>query len=527
MANWRKQMAGWIRRATRNEMDYLLGTLTVSVQCITLWSIYFDGFFDAPFKAAFVIISSVAGAGFYIGIISRMVGKRHLPWIIAFASIWILGLAWYANALSDLPHLSTFAVLVSEGRDVPILAYFHSIPKAQILMALVTTSTYVVFVRVSEERLSLDRLFIATKAALSAGMLILYPPFGKPDYVWLDDVVRKHGLVIGWLVDGILTMRLRNPEADVAAIRQNLLTRPVPSLKSLDHVDRALVIQVESMDSELLRNSTTPHMPYLAGILTKCSMDLLEPNYGISGSSGSDFQFLTGARPALPYPVYNSPAMNQIDSLPKKLRASSVATYIYHNNTSRFWKRGPALKAMGIMAFDDAEIIPEHRKSKWGLADEDVVSHLIEKVKERPAPSLHFWITMSTHSPYDLIEGDAPGYFNSFKQLDRQIQRLIEGISSQRIAFIIYGDHPSPGHRQYWPSSAFSPKVPCLSFINDHGVISPLQIQRTAGVTYEIASLASLLESVLVGHSNDYSSADHTLGQVRNHLHRTPVPQHH
>lgn len=239
-------------------------------------------------------------------------------------------------------------------------------------------------------------------------------------------------------------------------------------------------------------------MPFLCAIAPHSTRGVLESNYGISGSSGSYFQLLSGMRPVLAYPIYQSACLSQIQALPSRLKKSNINSYAYHNNTNRFWNRGLAFQSFGVTSFDDISSIHKYTKSKWGLSDEDVVSHILSKQLKKTEPGLHFWITMSSHSPFNLV---ADGYNATFSYVDRQIKRLVENFPTDNTMFILYGDHPSPEHNKSWNSRNIHKQVPFLAFIRSQNSIRPIDSDFSKDKTYEIASLYYLVESSLL-HSN-------------------------
>lgn len=465
-------------------------------QTLLLFSLYLHGFLKNLLDIIFVITSSTLSIATFITLYSYIGGSNHLRWSLILGSTWLLSLSIYASQLQDLPRISSLSIFMEEGRSIPIHSYFFNLPLTQFsLYALAILSSLNPQLAAATLPQS-TKPIIFLRVALSALMFCLFTPSHQTGLSWTDDVVRKHGLLVGWATDALQLLKHNRPDFDLTAIRQNSAQHPIPALTTQITVKTVLTIQVESLDLYLLTKQTFPSStPFLNSLATKFGYRAIWSNHGISGSSGADFQFLTGYRPVLNCPIYSSRALHILESMPKRLAAAGIPTYIYHNNTGRFWNRAHAFHALGIEHFEDLNNIPSLHASKWGVADEDVVTHILNQSRHRPERSLLFWITLSSHTPFNLVKN---GYEPTFAYVDQQIKRLINQWSGESTLFIIYGDHPSPLQLKHSSTQAQNQLVPLLVFLKENNDLKPISIIDAPNTLYEIASLAPLVESALL-----------------------------
>jgi hypothetical protein len=320
------------------------------------------------------------------------------------------------------------------------------------------------------------------------------------------DLVRTHGLEGAALLDGVALLESPGSKAALRALRLEETAHP-PAMVELDPVavDREVIVQVESLDLAALGASSTPTLHRLWSSATHGLVDPLRSS--LSGSSGSDFQLLTGLRPQAGIPSYRLTWDHDPAGLPEYAEARGFAFHAYHGNDSNFWNRGPFFRAMGV-TFHAMEAIPATEFSRWGRADGDLFRYAATQIGQS-AKSVHFLITLSTHAPYDLVDPAAhqanattrERYLLSMAYVDRALGWFLAALPSQGTTLVaLYGDHSSNLFAAEG-AEAESPVPMILGVLQPDGSLAQLHgAGRAIGAlprVYELAALHRYLEACL------------------------------
>jgi hypothetical protein len=263
------------------------------------------------------------------------------------------------------------------------------------------------------------------------------------------DLVRTHGLEAAAIMDAVELLHAPDTSRVLRDLRRDVATRP-PLRLPLDPTpaDRVVIVQIESLDREVL----TPEVaPTLLRLWHGATHGLVDPQRtSLSGSSSADFQLLTGLRPLAGVPLYRLSWDGDGSGLPAHAAARGFAFHAYHGNDRHFWNRGPFLSAMGA-TFHAIDGIPQTEFSRWGRADGDLFRFAAPRIGGAPR-AVHFLITLSTHAPFDLVDPAAhldgasqeTRYLRSFAYLDRALGTFLASLPRDGTTLVaLYGDHSS------------------------------------------------------------------------------------
>jgi phosphoglycerol transferase MdoB-like AlkP superfamily enzyme len=222
------------------------------------------------------------------------------------------------------------------------------------------------------------------------------------------------------------------------------------TLSSSSPFEDLLTIQIETLDFNLLgfRYEGREVTPFLNGLREQCFLLKLNAlHYGPSGSSGADFQFLTGLLPPANYPAFKIQTMDYEKSLPAILRTRGVPTYAFHGNVASMFGRGRAYKNMGVNRFYDPADFPA-KDSRWGISDRMFFQQSTRFISGNNGKrECYFLITLSSHGPFNFVPPQAYSgtdlaskYFNSLNYVDSAISDFVRHLRGSYL-ILMYGDH--------------------------------------------------------------------------------------
>lgn len=273
--------------------------------------------------------------------------------------------------------------------------------------------------------------------------------------------------------------------------------------------DRLVAIQAESLDYRIVDflYQGKEVTPFLNSLKEKSIFIKLDPHhYGGCGSSGADYQLLTGRLPLKNYPVFRIEGLEFEECLPATFRTRNIDSYAYHGHFGAFFNRDSVFARMGFERFHDVSEFSEI-DSRHGVSDKLFFRESARKIEESPGPgSFHFLITLSSHGPFNLVgnhriqgRSKTARYLSAINYLDAALREFITS-SRGRNLFVIYGDHASAVRDETYDSLENDQEFTAgFIFITDNGEIEQTDVDRLPGDLseggYSIASLFYFLKN--------------------------------
>ena len=265
-----------------------------------------------------------------------------------------------------------------------------------------------------------------------------------------------------------------------------------------------VVIQAESLDYNVIdhRRKGVVITPFLNRLRKDALFLKLDPHhYGGCGSSGADFQLLTGKLPLKNYPIYRICGVDYNDALPNHFARKGVRSYAYHGHMGSFFNRDDIFSRMGFTRFFDMADYSDD-DSRHGISDrlffEESSAYMVDAPDSK---NFHFLITLSSHGPFNLVdhavisgETRVERFLNSINYLDGEIEEFVSGIEGPSL-LLIYGDHSSGVRDETYDSLEngleFSAAYLCIV---KHGVpaMPELLQEKTSDLTHGVYTIASL-----------------------------------
>lgn len=424
---------------------------------------------------------------------------------VAFSAVYSLfwiTIAWHGVHFHSAPRPAALLMNVGEISQVPLPGW-SEVPWLVVLAALALGS----MARAPSPRGGeLRRATLAVAAAFVAvhgAMLIHFPTFKYARQSSFRDLVRTQGIEIAAIIDGILLMHRPDAPKVFHDLRVDAaINPPLPLLLDPVAVDRIVVVQIESLDRDAITARTAPGLlRFRAG----ASSALVNTHHNsISGSSGADFQLLTGLRPSTAVPVYRLAWDHDASGLPAYAAARGFAFHAYHGYDRHFWNRSPFYDALGVQ-FETEEQIPRTEYSRWGTADGDLFRYAAGRMRGQ-GPAVDFIITLSSHETFDLVEPAAhmrgestmTRYLESIAYVDRTLGAFLQQLPKDRRTLVaMYGDHTSG----LFDSGEEIPVPLILGTLTADGSLAPLanrgQPVHDLGSIFELTALHRYLKACL------------------------------
>lgn len=399
------------------------------------------------------IVSALAGAA--AGVLTA---HRYLPWWGFAGWCGLLGatamfLGGYANVFSDRPSLFSLAHTAGEGLQV-LPAWLLFLPWTLIVIGPVGAAL---------------AIWLAPKARRARGHALVGMWAG---WMLIQGIAwamsreiqpfrtTQHRTVAGFWVssaaDAFMAYRSWDDSGLVRAVEEDAQRRPPrPIALKEGFSDKILVIQLESLDAKAigLKHQDRLVLPFLTKLSEDCPYTLMDPNhFGPSGSSGAEFQLLTGFRPVAPKPSFS---LNRMDwrrvGLPWALREKGFTALAFHGNEGTYWNRREPFLASGFHRFFEKKDILPVPDQRWGVSDRALFQAVSRELPRHSGPIFAFVITMTSHAPFDYapilfsFENDMLSmYCNSINYLDKQLEHFFSVISKwEGWTVVMYGDHAS------------------------------------------------------------------------------------
>lgn len=223
-----------------------------------------------------------------------------------------------------------------------------------------------------------------------------------------------------------------------------------------------IVIQAESFQSFVLNKEVNGQeiTPVLNELLAKDSFYFSRYYEQVGWGNTSDAEFVThnGLHASTINFSYKQYEGKQLNSLPMMLSKLGYQTIVFHGNEPDFWNRKDMYPTIGFEKFMSSEDLDMGEVIGMGLSDSSLFKQALSRLKELPQPFYSFFITLTSHYPYEMEEQhkklrlDEPynstiigDYLQTVNYLDTAIGELIEGLKEsglyENTAIIIYGDH--------------------------------------------------------------------------------------
>ena len=239
----------------------------------------------------------------------------------------------------------------------------------------------------------------------------------------------------------------------------------LPVIPEAPHI---IFYQLESVGSWVFKQDPTP-MPYLKKLIEKnISVDHFFANS--CQTVNAEFPSLCSFIPDSFDPISFHEENNNLNCLPSILRDKyNYQTKIFHANLASFWERD---KLVGKWGFNESYFTPFFRQK---TSDREVLSAMIEKMKESNQPTFNYVIGFTSHDPHnqELIDYQAKknnvvikpytetlnnsslavtakeetirNYFGFLAEIDNSIKNMYFELEkndlSDKTIVVIFGDH--------------------------------------------------------------------------------------
>ncbi|EJO5347403.1 LTA synthase family protein [Clostridium botulinum] len=200
-------------------------------------------------------------------------------------------------------------------------------------------------------------------------------------------------------------------------------------LKGIGEGKNLIVIQVEALQQFVINRKVEGQeiTPNLNKWINK-SMYFDNYFYQVAAGNTSDAEFLSNNSlyPAASGAAYYMYSGNQFKSLPSTLQDKGYYTAALHGYKDGFWNRNVMYKAQKFEDFYGETSYNIDEKVGLGLSDKSFFNQSLEKMKTFKQPFYSFLVTLSSHFPYDDVEGY--GEFNVGKLKDSFLGNYLTGI---------------------------------------------------------------------------------------------------
>ncbi len=234
-----------------------------------------------------------------------------------------------------------------------------------------------------------------------------------------------------------------------------------------------IVIQVESMDANVITHKhngkyITPYLNRLSGQGIYYPFALSYHKSG--GTSDCEFSIINSVEPLGNFPSIKLASYDYPNSILKRLNEKQYTTLAFHGNIGNFYNRDAAFPKMGFDEFYDIRKM-NFEDIGWGAPDHEVYSYALKKLEAVKEPFLAYFITMSSHGPFNSVDsyyanssyddvGDdrTRSFFTSMSYTDQAIENFISNVESRfkNTYILIWGDHTPDVDSEYYKQAAFS-----------------------------------------------------------------------
>ena len=450
-----------MEREETQRSDFALSSLhfPLFVVVVLARSIYFSQTYVAGIQS----VNIERWTDFFIPLLTIFVHLVLLKWLpLGFYRILALfdflievGIATYHDYFIENIDIHTILGAAPEGLQAASFA-LALIPRSFLLIGTVLLAVQIFTAREAKRILPVKLLWgLACVVLPLFGFAIYKIPLKEARLVTNYTMnIKAHGYYTAMLSDLLGTGAVPKQAELMQDLRelQRKNPRHTPDIHWLNRqpYEDLLVIQVESLDFQLLgyKHNGKAVTPFLSELPAKSIlMKLYAFHLGVSGSSGADFQFLTGTLPLTTYPTFKLLSIDYGNSLPTIFSSRGVRSFAYHGNTASMWGRGRAYKKMGFTKFYDPADFSKPDTS-WGLSDRLFFKEARQVISTNDSsPDFHLLISLSSHGPYNFVihnafQGNdlASRYFNSMNYVDGVLAEFFQRLRGNYLV-ILYGDH--------------------------------------------------------------------------------------
>lgn len=175
------------------------------------------------------------------------------------------------------------------------------------------------------------------------------------------------------------------------------------------------------------------------------------------GTSDAEFMLNSSLYPAPFGSAYYLYSANTYSSIPKLIKDNGYSTAAFHGYKGTYWNRDVMYKAFGFDNFFSERDYKPVSVVGLGLSDKAFFNQSIEKLKNLQKPYYSFFITLSSHYPYEDKAGyvDFPSgrfkntllgdYLSAIHYADEALGEFLKALEAEGMLkdslVIIYGDH--------------------------------------------------------------------------------------
>lgn len=236
--------------------------------------------------------------------------------------------------------------------------------------------------------------------------------------------------------------------------RKNLYSDFEYKLHGYGRGKNLLVIQVESLETLLLNQTFNGHeiTPNLNRInRSSIYFPNIIPQVRAGNSSDAEFMFNTSLLPLKNGSVFFRFPYNHYNSLASILKRRGYSTVAFHGDEASFWNRKEAYKSLEFDSYFSIENFRPDEIIGMGLSDKSFFLQSYQMLKNIKQPFYAFFITLTSHTPYDIPEDerntnlpDVP-YLQSIHYTDKTIGMFIDLLKKdgmlENSIIVFYGDH--------------------------------------------------------------------------------------
>jgi phosphoglycerol transferase MdoB-like AlkP superfamily enzyme len=468
--------------------------LIIFALAIIIRSVYFTNFYIAGLQSEHI----ERFTDFFIPLFTLLIHLlllRFLPTVlyrmIAVVDFLLeVGFATYEQYFGE--NIDIHAIFSSTSEGMQVVDYiFDLVPKPFFIAGVILL--IIQFALAGRAKSSLRNAILAALAIIVVPMFAFacykIPISNAKNVVGYTMAIKVQGFYTAMLSDLIFTGRTPSDEELIQDVTRENTKHPIQKIdvafSSQERYDDLLVIQIETLDFHLLGfrykgKEVTPFLNRLRDHSLLLKLDAF--HYGPSGSSGADFQFLTGLLPPENYPAFKIQSMQYETALPRLFLERGVRSFAFHGNTASMFGRGRAYEKMRFERFYDPAFFPR-KDARWGISDRlffQQSNNIISKPTGKP--DFYFLITLSSHGPFNFVEHHVfegsdmmSRYFNSLNYVDSAVFDFLRSLRGDYLV-LIYGDHTAGLRTQEYESreNGFEYVPGYICFVRNGRISKPL-----------------------------------------------------
>ena len=433
----------------------------------------------------------------FISTLSIFLRRRWLVVIVIGAFFVYLGLIAYFEYFRK--PLSSLIILANwwEGLQVLELDVFPRLPALLLLAALAIKLAALGMSRKASLPRPSARLvgavLLAGYVSLSSVAIYLDPLYAILTTRGVGRLGHIRGYLGPWFAEWYY---LRDDELLQRALdnRDRVYDRITPLEADLSVHEQLVIIQAESLDTNIFGHQVNgvEVTPFLNSLQEKSMFFRVRAIHN-NGSSDADFAVLNGVIGSPDKNTYVIPDYPYKGTTPQILADCGFEVYSFHGNSGEFYSRRGAYEKMGFTGLRFLEeFLADYglTEGRWGIDDEEVLRISAQELHAATAPTCHFVITMTTHTPFTLLHKSemeiypnptsmGERYINNMRYLDNCLREYITSLGGGTTV-MIYADHPTQAFDGFTGDHDLDRGlecVPCLIYDSDQD-LSKLQTTR-------------------------------------------------